>query len=118
MFSEISVSCSKNCFFKNEGGKLQRIFCLSCCICCQKFTNVDEIFTEIQIFFRAQAFERALRRDRDRSAGKEDSEKGEAGERASDGTRSNAALSRLVTKGGLARPERARKFVANLGRGI
>ena len=118
MFSEISISCSKNCFSKNEGGGLQRIVCLSCCMCCPKFTNFDEIFTEIQIFFRAQAFERALRKDRDWSAGKEDSEKGEAGERASVGTRSNAALSRLVTKGGLARPERARKFVAKLGRGI
>ena len=69
--------------------------------------------------FRAQAFEGTLRQDRDCSAGRGNNEKGKkARERASVGIRRNAALSRLVTKRGLARLARVCKFVANLRRGI
>ena len=69
-------------------------------------------------FSRAQAFGEALRKDRDCLAEKGTTKKEKARERASGGTRKNAALSRLVTKRVLARLARARKLVAKLRQGI
>ena len=75
-----------------------------------------ELKAHFYYFFRAQAFGEALRKDRDSSAEKGTTKK--EGERASGGSRKNAALSRLVAKRVLARLARARKFVVKLRRGI